>query len=172
MDRNLLFKENAELKLRLGRGVEPTPLLSAVLMAPPGVPYDTLLIDVGSREGVKAGDLVAAGGNVYIGKVADAYNSTSRVVLFSSPEEKYQTLLKGSIPLSIVGQGGGSMRGEVPAGTEVAVGDSVLLPSITTEYLAEVVSVLEHEGESFKSVYLKLPVNPYNLRFVEVHTRP
>ncbi len=172
MDRNLLLKENAELKLRLGRHAETTPLLAAVLMAPPGVPYDTLIIDVGSKEGVKAGDLVAAGGNVYIGRVADAYDSTSRVVLFSSPDEKYQGLLKGSIPLSLIGQGGGSMHGEVPAGTEVAVGDSVLLPSITAEYIAKVISVGVHEGESFKSVYLELPVNPYSLRFVEVHTRP
>lgn len=172
MDRNLLLKENAELKLRLGRHAETVPLLAAVLMAPPGVPYDTLIIDVGSREGVKAGDLVAAEGNVYIGKVADAYTSTSRVVLFSSPDEKYQALLKGSIPISFVGQGGGSLHSEVPAGTDVAVGDSVLLPSITTQYAASVVSVQEHEGESFKSVYLELPVNPYSLRFVEVHTRP
>jgi cell shape-determining protein MreC len=172
LDRELLRKENAELKLRLGRGTTAQSLLANVLLSPPGVPYDTLMIDVGKQNGVREGDLVAAEGSVYIGKVANAYDTTSRVVLFSSPGQTYQALLRGSIPISLSGQGGGSIVGEVPAGTEVTVGDEVVLPSISLQYVARVTSVVEREGESFKSVYLTLPVNPYGLRFVEVRTAP
>lgn len=169
MDRDLLLRENIDLKNRLGRGQEPLPILAAVLLAPPGMPYDTLMIDAGKDHGIREGDLVAAGGSVYIGRIANVYDTASRVILFSSPGQTYQALLRGSIPVSLSGQGGGSIVGELPVGTEVAAGDSVTLPSIMPQFIAQITSVVRREGESFQSIYLSLAVNPYGLRVVEVH---
>jgi cell shape-determining protein MreC len=171
MDREILRAENADLKLRLGRVGETPPVLAAVLLRPPGVPYDTLVIDAGKAEGIGEGDLVAAGGSVYVGRVAGVYAHSSRVVLFSSPEQTHEVLLRGTIPLTLKGQGGGSITGELPVGTEVAIGDTVLLSGIAPQFAAKVTSVVRREGESFQSVYLTLPVNPFELRFVEVHKK-
>ncbi|MES2006710.1 MAG: rod shape-determining protein MreC [Patescibacteria group bacterium] len=168
-DRNVLFAENQQLKKILGRTVSDTTILGAVLMRPPGIPYGTLMLDVGSSLGVRKGDLVAAEGSVYIGRILDVYDTTSRVVLFSAPGETEQGLLRGTVPLALVGEGSGSLTAEVPTGIEVNVGDPVILPSISLQYVALVTAVVHPEGQSFQSLYLSLPVNPLELRFVVVH---
>jgi cell shape-determining protein MreC len=167
-DRNALYRENIDLKERLGRSVSGTRLLAAILQGPPWVPYDTLLIDAGAMEGVVVGDLVAASGQAFIGRVSEVYAHQSRVVLLSAPGETYQALLRGTIPLAVEGQGGGSMRAEVPAGTEVHVGDDVQFPGLMPAMAGKVSATEVKEGESFIVVFMRLPVNVAELRFVEV----
>lgn len=170
-DRNFLYTENLSLKARLGRLVEDHIVLSAVLLRSPGVPYGILIIDVGTKNGVRVGDYVSSSGSTYIGRVTEAYETTSRITLFSAPGQTYQGLLRGEVPLALLGQGSGSMTGEVPVGIDVSVGDVVALPSIMPQFVAKVSAVVHEEGQSFQSIYLTLPVNPLQLRFVEVHTR-
>lgn len=173
-DRDLLYAENLQLKERLGRHASSTrSLLATVIMRPPGTPYDTLMLDVGTDDGVAVGDLVSAGGSVYIGKISQAYPSASRATLFSAPGESHDALLltassSVSVPFSLSGQGGASFTGEVPAGTAVEPGDSVLLPNLGVQFVAKVTAVDSSAERSFKTVYLELPVNPLSLRFVEV----
>ncbi len=169
VDRDFLYAENQELKRVLGRTAKDSSVLAAVLLRPPGIPYGTLMLDVGKDHGVRDGDLVSSEGSAYIGRVTTAYDTTSRVTLFSAPGQTYQGLLRGSIPVSISGEGGASLTGEVPAGTEVKVGDPVLLPSITPQFMAIVSSVVKPEGQSFQSIYFALPANPLELSYVLVH---
>ncbi len=168
-DRNILFIENLDLKARLGRVVASSSVIAAVLLRPPGVPYDTLVIDMGKNSGIREGSLVSAEGSVYIGKISQVYDTSSRVILFSAPGQTFQGLLRGSVPMSIVGQGAGSFSGELPTGVAVFAGDPVLLPGIGPAYAARVTAVLHHEGESFQTVYFSLPFNMFSLRFVHVH---
>jgi cell shape-determining protein MreC len=173
VDRDALYKENIELKARLGRNETASPrVLAAVLMRPPGVPYDTLLIDAGTQHGIALGDLVSAGGQAIIGRVIEAYQSTARVELFSAPGQSYQALLRGTTPVAVEGQGGGSMRAQVPAGTQVAVGDEVEFPGMWGGLSALVSAVDARAGESFIVLFMHLPANPAELRFVEVLTEP
>lgn len=171
-NRNILIAENTDLRARLGRTSSSTSVIAGVLLAPPAVPYDTLMIDAGKDSGVKEGDLVSAEGSIFIGKIAQAYDTTSRVVLFSAPGQTYQAQLRGTIPISIAGQGAGSFSGELPVGIDAKVGDPVLLPGISPEYVAVVSAVVHHEGESFQTLYLSLPANALSLHFVHVHTNP
>lgn len=171
MDRDLLYKENLELKQRLNR--EPSSnkrTLAAVLMRPPGTPYGTLMLDVGKKNGIKEGDLVAAGGSVFIGKISTLYDTTARVTLFTAPGQNYQGQLRGTVPIALAGEGSGFMKGELPTGVSVAVGDQVLLSSFMPEFVAVVTSVVHEEGKSFQTIYLTLPVNPLELRYVEVES--
>ncbi|TSC69570.1 MAG: Uncharacterized protein G01um101456_129 [Parcubacteria group bacterium Gr01-1014_56] len=174
LDRQVLYSENLELKNRLGR-VPPnmTSILGNVINRPPGTPYDTLMIDIGKRDGVSEGDLVSAGGSVYIGVITEVYTNTSRVVLFSAPGEAHAaTLLQESattsLAISVEGQGGGSLKAQVPQGVIVEIGDEVLFPSLVPEFVALVVAVEEKSQASFKTIYLQLPVNIYSLKHVEV----
>jgi cell shape-determining protein MreC len=167
-DHNALLSENRELKAQLGRTNATRRIAAVVLSRPPGTPYDTLLIDAGTKQGVAAGDLVSAGGESVVGRVSEAYDDTARVELLSAPGSSYQALLRGSITLAVEGQGGGSLRAEVPAGTTVAVGDSVTFPGLFGGFVATVSATDAGAGESFIVVYMHLPINPADLRFVDV----
>lgn len=175
LDRHMLYAENLELKSSLGRVTPQSPqTLASVVLRPPGTPYDTLIIDIGKKQGVEVGDIVAAGGSVYIGTVEEVYAAASRVVLFSAPGKTYQALLLerlGATPLaiSVAGQGSGSLMAEVPAGISVGVGDEVALSSITPKLIAKVVAIEEKNQASFKTIFMQLPVNIHTLRFVQVY---
>ena len=172
-DRDLLYQENLELKARLGRDASVRTTLAGILLRPPATPYDTLIIDAGSEDGVVKGALVSAGGTTLIGQIDAVYDTTARVVLFSAPGETYQALLMesashGTVPVAVEGQGGGSLKTEVPANTQAAIGDAVVFPGVAGGLQSFVVAVEQHSGESFETLYLRLPVNIESLRFVEV----
>ncbi len=167
-DRDVLYKENLDLKKRLGRDASIHTILAAVLLRPPATPYDTLLIDVGLEQGVVEGAFVAAGGTVLVGRVEQVYKTTSRVVLFSAPGETHSALLGGNIPIEVEGQGGGSLVAQVPAKTSVLVGAPVLFPGIVGGFSSVVSYIEARDGESFEKLYMHLPVDPLTLRFVEV----
>ncbi|HEV7449404.1 MAG TPA: hypothetical protein VGP13_02605, partial [Candidatus Paceibacterota bacterium] len=96
------------------------------------------------------------------------YSNQSRVELFSAPGQSYQAILNGTLPVAVEGQGGGSLQALVPASTAVAVGDTVSFPGIFGGIVAQVSAVDAKAGDSFIVVYMRLPVNPADLRFVEV----
>jgi cell shape-determining protein MreC len=183
LDRQLLYEENLRLKARLGRlpampahagqagAPEGASLLAAVLLRPPGTPYDTLMLDVGHEEGVAVGDFVFAGGSVVLGKITEVYGSVARATLFSAPGMRHEAIIfseGGSVPLSLEGQGAGSFSGKIPQGTPVEVGQTVLFPNISPVFAASVSYVEAPPGESFQTVYMQLPLNPFMLRYVEV----
>lgn len=175
-DRTMLYEENLRLKAEFGRDAKAHMVLAGVLMRPPGVPYDTLLIDAGRIEGVVPGALVSAGGNAYIGTVSEVYDSNARVALFSSPGSTYDALLilsaksGASIPISLVGDGAGSMSAQIPSATPVSVGDAVVIPGIVPAFAGVVSHIDRPVGESFETLYTHLPVDLFSLQFVEVRT--
>lgn len=171
-DRDALYKEVADLRARLGRDDVGGPrILAAILQGPPFSAYDTLVIDAGSDQGVRAGQLVSAGGSAIIGHVTEAYPTAARVELYSAPGQSYQALLNGVTPVAVEGQGGGSLSAQVPAGTPVKPGDSVAFPGLLGGIVAQVSAVEEKEGESFMTVFMRLPVSPSDLSRVEVLTQ-
>lgn len=177
-DRDLLAVENAQLRQELGHPAvvgAGREILAGVLEGPPGMPYDTLTLDAGSALGVKAGARVFAGSlsgqGVAIGSIDAVYTGTSRVTLYSAPGQSYQAFIageKGTVPVVVEGQGAGSMQARVPAGTLVAVGDGAVFPGIDGGLVAKVLAVSAVPGESFKTLYLQLPVNLFELRYVYI----
>ena len=171
-DRDALYAENLALKKSFGRiDAAPGRVLADVIMRPPGVPYDMLLVDAGTRQGVALGALVSGGGSTVIGTVSDVYDSTARVALFSSPGAQYSALLRGTVPVSIEGNGGGSFSGKVPAATQAAVGDHITLLGIAGGFAGTISAIKAPEGDSFKTLYFHLPVDLFELRYVEVWKR-
>jgi cell shape-determining protein MreC len=168
-DRDLLYKEVTDLRERLGRADAPSSrIVAAVLQRPPWTPYDSLVIDAGANYGIAAGSLVSAGGQGLIGRVSEVYDTSARVELFSAPGASYQALLNGTQPVAVEGLGGGSLRTEVPAGTQVKVGDTVAFPGLLGGIVSLVSATETKAGESFIVVYMRLPANPADLRFVDV----
>lgn len=168
LDRNQLYEENLNLKERLGRMSQPNVVLASVLVRPPETPYDALIIDIGEDADVSVGDRVSAGGSLLIGKVQEVYAKTARVLLYSSPGDEHQGLLRGTIPITVEGQGGGSLRAKVPYDAQVVEGDEVSLPSLEANVAFIVEYVQTGRGDSATFAYLRLPVSPFELKFVEV----
>lgn len=173
-DHNVLRTENTMLKSRLGRaGVEGSVILAGVVMAPPASAYDTLVIDAGTAQGVAVGQNVSAGGSTIIGTVTDVSSDSARVTLLSAPGTTHDALVMSkqsgsTLPISIAGQGGGSFSGQLPSGSTVGTGDSVVFAGVAGQFVAQVVAVERRAGESFVTLYMHMPVNIFDLRFVEI----
>lgn len=177
-DYEVLERENESLKKIIWRLPEERKLvLSAILSKPNRSPYDTLLIDIGSGAGLKAGDVVYAHGDVPIGRIAEAGTSTSKVVLFSSPGENtevaapaYQKEGEG-IFWEITGRGGGDFEMILPRDFALNKGDTLSLPGLRARPLAEAVTILSDPRSPWKTALLQSPVNISELKFVQVEIR-
>jgi len=170
----LIQKENVELKSLLGR--EETgnkKILAAVLSQPELLPYDTFIIDVGIREGIRADSTVYSSSGMPIAKVVEVHNSTSKAKLYSSHDETLQvTIGRDSVQTTAFGKGGGTFEVKLPRGTEIKVGDFVVLPGIAPLLFSTVEKIEMGESDSFQLVYFKNPYNISQARFVFVDTQP
>ncbi len=167
---DILQTENEYLKDLLGRKeINERTILSSVLVKPPQIPYDTLIIDIGADKNIEVGSKVIANGNVYIGEVSEVYLSTSKVVLYSTPGGKISVVLGvNSVSVEAVGIGGGNFNIYIPREIEVKEGDIIIVPSIMTNVLGIVEKINFKETDSFQTVLFKSPINISELGFVEV----
>ena len=175
--------DNASIKEIIGRKDLKTPMiLSAILSKPNQSPYDTLVVDVGTQEGIKVGDTVFALGNVPIGHIAVAYPDSSKVILLSNAGEKTQVVVEnkpvstGSSPnknvfMEIVGRGGGNFEMIIPRDFTLTVGDQVVLPGLTPYVVGIVQTIISDPRDPFIKALLTSPVNIQELKFVEVGTQ-
>lgn len=169
----LLERENVELKTMLGRkdADKKHDLLAVVLRSTDVTPYDLLIVDIGTDDGVMAGDLVTVDGDVAIGFVQEVFASTATIVLFSAPHEKTPVMIgtaSSSVPAVAEGQGGGTFLALLPREVPVAQGDPVSLSTLDNTLFAQVEKVEIDPADSFMHVYFKNPVNANTLRFVTI----
>ncbi|HEV7702012.1 MAG TPA: rod shape-determining protein MreC [Candidatus Paceibacterota bacterium] len=167
--------ENAGLKEILGRKNEQVKMtLGAILAKPNQSPYDTLLIDIGVDKGIKMGDRVFAFGNLPIGRIAEAYPKSSKVILFSNSGEATEVVLSpqagqaGNIFTEVAGRGGGNFEMIVPRDLVLWKGDQAVLPGITPYVIGVVETVISDPRDSSQKALLVSPVNIQQLKFVEV----
>lgn len=161
--------ENAELKAGMGRASSTPYTLAAVLKHPPQAPYDELVIDIGQDFGLKEGNLVYAAGMVPIGKVVEIFGETSKIRLFSSPEERYEVEIgSGRSAATAIGRGGGQYEAQLPRDIKISEGDLVVVPAISTKPFAIVSAVLSDPVEPFQTILFAPPVGIYGLHWVWV----
>lgn len=165
---NVLLAENEILKEVLGRNTENKNfILSAILAKPNRSIYDTLVIDAGSLNEVKIGDLVFALGNIPIGRVSEIFPNSSKVVLFSSPREKTQAIINDSF-LEITGRGGGNFEIILPRDFKLEKGTPVLMPGMDSYVLAVAETIISDPRNPFTEALLVSPVNIQELKFVQI----
>ena len=165
--RELLRRENDELKAKLGRHPENELLLARVLATPAASAYDTLVIDAGERHGVFLGMKVFGDGEFVLGEVTRVFSRSAVVMLYSSYGNELPVILSGSsTPAVAQGLGGGNFRITLPKGTPVSVGDVVEIPALASLYAGVVEAVDRPEGSSLQQIYLRWPFNVYELKWV------
>ena len=166
----LLKKENEDLKNILNRSNFGQRLLLATVLVKPFLSaYDTLIIDVGSENGVTVGNKVLADGNTFIGYISEVYNDTSKVILYSSPGEQVKVLIgNNNVEKNAIGLGGGNFSAQVPKEIDVKEGDNIVIPSVSANVFGVVEKIEYKETDSYQNILFKSPVNISELKWVEV----
>ncbi len=172
IDRNLLYNENIKLKGLLGRKAKTgVYVFAAVLTKPDRSLYDTIIIDIGKNSGVKKNDKVLYGDNIVIGKIAEVFDNSSKVLLLSSPREKVDVVI-GSNNISAIadGRGGGNFEIKLPRDAKVYIGDAVSVPGMDTHILGVVEYIESTPSDPFKTIIFRGTVDIFKLKWVEVIT--
>ncbi len=176
-----LINENAFLKERLKELtnienlLENRPLpekLAVVLSQAPQSPYDTILVDRGSDDGIQTG-LVAVGfGSILLGEVTRVYPITSEIELFSYPGRKTEAWLP-SLSLNIIleGMGGSNFKFSVPKNLDIKVGERVLADSREGYLIGQVEYIRKRPNEPLQDIIVGTPLNLRHLRLIELRER-
>ena len=168
-DHDFLQQEYRALVTSFGHVPEdPALVLAAVLAKPPVIPYDTLIVDVGRREGIAIGDQVREG-SVVVGDVIEVEQSTSKIALFSAPGRLSSVALgDGAIPVSAHGEGGGVFRFSLPRDVPLKEGDPVFFPGTQPIFFGTVGSIESRPAGPFKIGLFRGPVNTAQLQWVTI----
>jgi len=166
----ILKEENENLKNILNRTNKKENLVLATILSKPSVSFfDTLIVDVGEKNGVLAGDLVLAYGDIPIGRVSEVYRNTSKITLFSSSGEKTTGIIKGKdIYVEVIGRGGNNFEIILPSDLNIYEGIKILLPDIYPYVFAEVKSIITDPRDLYQKALLVSPINVQEIKFVEI----
>lgn len=166
----VLRHENEDLRRLLKREGQTERIAAAVLARPNRTVYDTLVVDVGRRDGVLTHARVVSAGDVVIGTVVEVYAETSLVSLYSTPGRVTEVFLgkDQAVSAEAVGRGGGDFEVRIPRGIEVAEGQPVFSPLLHGGVLGVVEDITSLPSNSFQTILFKSPVNIKSLRIVAI----
>jgi rod shape-determining protein MreC len=164
-----LRKENESLKSTLGRTGGGDDVLGVILSRPPVSPYDTLVIDIGSNDGVKVGNKVYTDGDTIIGDIVEVFGNHSKVSLYSSPGRTSSIIIGASnVETQAVGRGGGDFTAKLPVEIDVKEGDTIVIPQIRPHAFGVVERIIVDSSDSMQTILFKMPINIHEFRFVRV----
>jgi len=167
-----LRAENVSLREILGQRDEPR-IAAGVIGRPTALPYDVLMIDKGSDDGIKIDTPVYTGNDTVIGFVAATYQNSSLIALLSTPGFTSTAYIFGpNIYTTAVGIGGGVTRIHVPQGISLNIGDLVVLPSMSPGIYGTVSAVdsVPERAEQYGYLTTEIPIS--SLKVVAIGTRP
>lgn len=171
LNQGVYKNENEKLKEILGRKTNASLLLAQILAKPNRSPYDIIVVDVGSNDGVLEGQEVFAKGNIPIGNVAEVTNKNARIKLYSTPGTKTLATLEGTeIDIDLEGTGSGGFEITLPKDVDVHIGQAILNKNIHSRTIALVEGIVSTDRDSFKKVLAKSPVNIQELSWVQIAT--
>ncbi|MEK7180394.1 MAG: rod shape-determining protein MreC [Patescibacteria group bacterium] len=163
----VLRAENARLRGILEKVPEGREsILASVLVRPPRTPFDILIVDAGFNHGIKKDSIVTSAG-VLLGRVLEVQNSTSQVLLFSTPKTNIDAVIsRTGESVHLEGSGGGNFVLVLPRSFDIVVGDILVSPTGDTLIIGEVMHINSDPSSSFQVALLKSPLNINSLRWV------
>jgi cell shape-determining protein MreC len=174
IDTTLAFvmEENEELR-NLLQSTSTNRVVAGVIARPPFTPYDSIVLDRGSDDGVVLHAPVYHGKGVALGYVRSVTAHTALVTLFSSPGVESTVYVFGpNMFTTAYGEGGGIIRLSVPQGIFIEKGNIVVLPSIDTGVLGKIDEIQSIPTEPEQHAYVTFGVPMNSIRLVTVGTRP
>jgi cell shape-determining protein MreC len=170
LERDYYKYTNAHLLSKMGRKNNEAETTIARIISKPGFsPYDTMIIDVGTEEGVHVHDAVQADDAVLLGEIQEAYSHTSLVVLYSSPGKETPVLIgEKAIQAVALGKGGGNFEIKLPRNTEVQAEDMVALASSSVALFGKIKLVQTSPTDTFERALFTNAVDVHKIGFVMV----
>lgn len=166
-----LAAENEELREQLSIHSDDR-IVAGVAARPPFLPYDTLLIDRGSKDGILQNAIVYQASDVAIGFISRVFHNSALVTLFSTPGVEATTYMYGpNIYTTAYGEGGGIIRISVPQGISVEMGDIAVLPSLEVGMLGKIGEIKSVPTDPEQHGYIMQNPSLQSLRLVSVSTR-
>lgn len=164
-----LKNENAALKAELGRGITPKGILANVISLPNRSFYNSLLVDAGSAENVKVGQVAYAFDSVALGTVATVDTHSATVSLYSAPGRQTSGTAVGSdVAVTLIGRGSGEYEVRLPRDVPFTEGSMIAMQSTTPATLAEIEKIITDPRDPFQRLLAKVPVNLQALKWVIV----
>lgn len=163
-----LLRENNRLRSLLGNEGEER-IAAGIIGRPTMTPYDVLILDKGSDDGIVASAPVYAGFDQVIGFVAEVYSHSAVVTLATTPNFESTVYIYGpNIYTTAKGLGGGILEVSVPQGIVLSERDLVILPTFGSGVFGSIslVESVATEPEQRGYVTLRQPVQ--SLNFVSV----
>ena len=162
-------KENEDLKILLSRPDKKNYILGSIISRPPQSPYDMIVVDAGSDNGVKQGMKAVAYGSVLIGYVAEVSPSVSKIKLVSYPGEETNLFMENAKVSAIgLGLGGGNIEVKIPSSVKVISGDKINTEG-TLHYLLGTADKIEADTlNPFQKIIFRMPVNLNELQKVGI----
>ncbi len=174
-----LIAENAQLRARVSdltelvgtRTERSTGALAGIIARPPVSPYDVLVIDAGTEEGVRSGSVVLGAGGMPIGTVASVSKQNARVLLYSSPGRETEAWAgEKRTPMTLVGQGSGAVTAYAPRDAGIAPGDGVFVSGPGALAIGTVAEVHTDPVSPKSRIIIRPLVNPFSITWVTVDT--
>jgi rod shape-determining protein MreC len=170
-----LIAENEELKgentfLRESLGLKNYPEISLISGRIISKDYisDSILINTGSKDGVKVGFPVAINNNILIGRVSEVYDNYSRVKLLSSKDNLTDVSINGVVALA-KGKGSELISLEMfPHDKDLKEGDLILTSSLGGNYpaglvIGKVKNPKKIDSEPFQFSEIEKPYNIFSI---------
>lgn len=175
-----LASDNAALALRnqlleeqLGtEGISQiSGILASVVARPPTSPYDTLVLAAGTRDGVMLGMEAFDRVGVPIGIVSSVQQNFSRVTLFSSAGVTTDGWVgSASIPITLIGTGGGTFEASVARAANIAEGDMVYVPGPGQLPIGKVIRIDSDPLFHTDTLRISPTANLFSLSWVQLRT--
>lgn len=160
--------ESEKLSNLLALSNSQNTILARVIAKPPQSPYGVLVLDGGESDGITVGARVYNQG-ILIGRITELSGHFSRARLFSHPGEVTDAeSLRNGLSFSLNGKGGGNFEASIPSGVDIVEGDLFVIPGTPSSVIASVEAIEFKEADSFKKLFLAVPLNIYTLQWVEI----
>ena len=164
--------ENDEFRQQLG-AVPEERLLARVIARPNQLPYDSLMLDRGSDQGVVVDAPVFLGKDQVIGFVTVVHNKTSLVTLVTTAGFTASAYVFGPNIYTVTeGMGGGILRVRIPQGILLQPHNLVVLPAIDSGVYGEVTSVENAASQPEQYGYVAKAVPLQSLYYVSIGREP
>ena len=167
-----MVRENEELRSLLSVK-ESDRIAAAVSARPPFLPYDAILIDRGSADGIIQNAIVYHAHDQAIGFVAKVFTHNALVTLFSTPGVTATAYVIGpDIYTTMHGEGGGIMSVTIPQGITLSQNDVVVLPSLEVGIIGTVQDIETAPTQPVQYGYIvpEIPIQSLNLVSVSKRT--
>lgn len=160
----------ADLTALLGTRTEaPQGILASVLARPPVAPYDVLVIDQGSADGVTEGALAFGQGGTPIGTVASVSTHSARVTLYSARGIQTAAWAGATrVPITLTGDSAGAFEASIAKDAGVVSGDSVYVASSGAFPIGVITNIESDPSSPDVALDIRPYTNPFSLTWVTI----